>query len=45
VDLVLVARPSIANRSFHEVQKDFLAALRRAGLSRESSEGLLSARE
>jgi ribonuclease P protein component len=34
VELVLVARPSIAGRDFAEVEKDFLAALRRAGLSK-----------
>jgi ribonuclease P protein component len=32
VDLVLVARSSIAGRHFAEVEKDFLATLRRAGL-------------
>ncbi len=32
VELVLVARNSIAGRSFAEVEKDFLAALRRANL-------------
>lgn len=32
VDLVLVARPSIARRGFAEVEKDFLTTLRRAGL-------------
>jgi ribonuclease P protein component len=32
VELVLVARPSIAGRGFAEVEKDFLATLRRAGL-------------
>ena len=32
VDLVLVARPSIAGRGFAEVEKDFLTTLRRAGL-------------
>jgi ribonuclease P protein component len=32
VELVLVARPSIARRGFAEVEKDFLAALNRAGL-------------
>ena len=32
VELVLVARNSIAGRSFAEVEKDFLAALRRASL-------------
>ena len=34
VELVLVARPSIAGRGFAEVEKDFLAALNRAGLRR-----------
>jgi ribonuclease P protein component len=32
VDLVLVARPSIAGRPFGEVERDFLTALRKAGL-------------
>ena len=32
VELVLVARNSIAGRNFAEVEKDFLAALNRAGL-------------
>ena len=32
VDLVLVARQSIAGRGLAEVEKDFLATLRRAGL-------------
>jgi len=32
VDLVLVARASIAGRDFAEVEKDFLTTLRRAGL-------------
>ena len=32
VDLVLVARNSIAGKSFAAVEKDFLAALRRASL-------------
>ena len=32
VDLVLVARPSIAGRDFIEVERDFLTTLRRAGL-------------
>lgn len=32
VELVLVARPSIARRGFAEVEKDFLAALNRAGV-------------
>jgi ribonuclease P protein component len=34
MELILVARPSIANRTFSEVEKDFLATLRRAGLLR-----------
>jgi ribonuclease P protein component len=32
LDLVLVARPSIACKAFVEVEKDFLATLRKAGL-------------
>jgi ribonuclease P protein component len=32
VEIVLVARPSIAGRGFAEVEKDFLAVLNRAGL-------------
>jgi ribonuclease P protein component len=32
VELILVARNSIAGKSFGEVEKDFLAALKRAGL-------------
>jgi len=32
VDLVLVARPSIAGKDFAEVEKDFLNSLRRTGL-------------
>jgi ribonuclease P protein component len=32
VDLVLVARPSIAGKGFDELQKHFLTMLRRAGL-------------
>jgi ribonuclease P protein component len=32
VDLVLVARPSIVGRPFAAVEKDFLTALRKAGL-------------
>ncbi len=32
VDLVLVARPSIAGKTFAEVEKDFLTMLRKAGL-------------
>jgi len=32
VDLVLVARPSIAGKQFQDVEQDFLATLRKAGL-------------
>lgn len=32
VDLVLVARPSIAGKGFVEVERDFLTTLRKAGL-------------
>jgi ribonuclease P protein component len=32
VELILVARNSIAGKNFAEVEKDFLASLRRAGL-------------
>ena len=32
LDLVLVARPSIADRAFAEVERDFLGTLRRVGL-------------
>ena len=32
LDIVLVARPSIAGRAFAEVEKDFLGTMRRAGL-------------
>jgi ribonuclease P protein component len=35
VDLVLVARPSIANKALGDVEKDFLSTLRRAGLLKE----------
>jgi len=34
VELVLVARNSIAGKNFADVERDFLAALRRAGLLR-----------
>ena len=36
VDLVLVARPSILNKGFAEVEKDFLTSLRRAGLLKQA---------
>ena len=36
VDLVLVARPSIAGKSFAEVEADLLTALRKAGLLKEA---------
>jgi len=32
LDLVLVARPSIADKDFLEVEKDFLTMLRKTGL-------------
>jgi ribonuclease P protein component len=32
VDMVLVARPSIAGMSFGEVEREFLSTARRAGL-------------
>lgn len=32
VDLVLIARASIANKSFDQVENDFLAAMRNSGL-------------
>ncbi len=32
VDLVLIARSSIAGKGFHAVEKDFLTTLRKAGL-------------
>jgi ribonuclease P protein component len=32
VDLILVARPSIVGKCFSQVERDFLASLRRAGL-------------
>lgn len=35
VDLVLVARSSIVGKSFAQVEDDFLAALRKAGLLKE----------
>ena len=34
VDLVLIARPSIAGRTFAEVEKDFLTTVRKAGFFR-----------
>jgi ribonuclease P protein component len=37
VDLVLVARPSIVGRPFTEVEKDFLTALRKAGLLKQET--------
>jgi ribonuclease P protein component len=39
VDLLLVARPSIAGKSLAEVEKDFLTTLRKAKLLREGSAG------
>jgi len=35
VDLVLVARPSIAGKSLAEVERHFLTAARKAGLLKE----------
>ena len=35
LDVVLVARPSIVRKSFGEVERDFLAVLRRAQLMKE----------
>ena len=32
LDLVLIARPSIAGKAFADVEKDFLTTLRKAGL-------------
>jgi len=37
VDLVLVARPSIVGKSFADVERDFLTALRRGRLLKESA--------
>lgn len=37
VDLILVARPSIAQKNFSQVQTDFMTGLKRAGLLGESS--------
>ena len=37
MDLVLVARPSITNKAFSGVEKDYLATLRRAGLLKVAS--------
>jgi ribonuclease P protein component len=39
VDLVLVARHSIAGRSYSEVERDFLSALQRAGIFRAPEGG------
>ncbi len=36
LELVLVARPSIAGKRFADVEKDFLTMLRKAGLLREA---------
>jgi ribonuclease P protein component len=32
VEMILVARPSIADKSFMQVERDFLSAVRKAGL-------------
>lgn len=37
VDLVLVARPSIVGKTFADVERDFLAALRRGRLLKEAA--------
>ena len=37
MDLVLVARPSIMNKTFSGVEKDYLATLQRAGLLKVTS--------
>lgn len=36
LDMVLVARPSIAGKDFHQVERDYLVAMRRARLLREA---------
>jgi ribonuclease P protein component len=36
IDLVLVARPSIAGKSLESVERDFLTTLRKAGLLKQS---------
>ena len=38
VDLVLVARPSIAGKGFAEVERDFLTTLRKARLLKRTTE-------
>ena len=35
VDLVLIARPSIAGKKFSDVEQDFLATLRKTGLMKK----------
>lgn len=37
IDLVLVARPSIVDKTFAQVENDFLAVLRRAGLLKQGT--------
>jgi len=37
VDMVLVARPSLAGKTFFQVEQDFLIALRRARLRKEAA--------
>jgi ribonuclease P protein component len=39
VDMVLVARNSIAGKKFAEVEKDYLSALKRAGLRQQKPRG------
>jgi ribonuclease P protein component len=40
VDLVLVARPSIVGKEFAVVERDFLAAMRKAGLLKATEQNL-----
>ncbi|MCS7089497.1 MAG: ribonuclease P protein component [Verrucomicrobiota bacterium] len=42
VDLVLVARPSIVDKGYGDVEADFLLAMRRAGLLKEQRQQLES---
>jgi ribonuclease P protein component len=39
IDLVLIARPSIAGKPLADVERDFLTTLRKAGLLRRINEG------
>ena len=40
VDLVLVARPSIARKGFADVERDFLTTLRKARMLEQTGEGV-----